>query len=81
MLQSSNMWTRCTDRSDSKFGVETLHLQTRLFGGVDVVRRKAKRGGRPVDKSIESFDCRDQAERYIGKLVSEGHFRPIGEAV
>ena len=76
------MWTKRSDRAKSLCSnTETIHVQARLFGGADVVRRSTRPGRRSVVRSVESFDCRVQAERYVGKLVNEGQFRPIGESV
>ena len=82
MLPSLGMWTKRSDRAEPFCSnTETLHLQGRLFGGADVVRRSTRPGRRAVVRCVESFDCRVQAERHVGKLVSEGQFRPVGESV
>lgn len=82
MIPSPRMWTKRSDRAEPLCSnTETLHLQGRLFGGADVVRRSTRPGRRTVVRCVESFDCRVQAERYVGKLLSEGQFRPVGESV
>lgn len=64
----------------SKIGRETLHVQTRLFGGADVVLRQSRQGSRVVTKRVESFESQSQAQRYVDQLVRERDFRPIGES-
>ena len=82
MLVIQIMWTRVTSASkqvsDKRTG-ETMHLQTRLFGGVDVIRSSSRSGGRSSSKNIEFFESHAQAERHVRKVLAEDGFRAVGE--
>ena len=58
-----------------------MHLQTRLFGGVDVIRRTSRSSGRSSPKRVEFFESHAQAERHIRKILVEDGFRAIGESL
>ena len=78
------MWVRVMDSTkevNGMVGVETMHLQTRLFGGVDVVRGVVFRRGRSPLKSVESFDSHAEAECHVRKVLADDGFHAVGESV
>ena len=84
MLVFKPMWTRVTSASkqvNDRGTGETMHLQTRLFGGVDVIRRSSRSGGRSHSKNIEFFESHAQAERHVRKVLAEDGFRAVGESL
>ena len=83
LWSNHDMWTKLDTSSHPRRSrnrrAETLHLQTCLFGGADVVRQ-SRGTSRVTSYSVVAFESVELAERHVDHVLQSEDFKRMGES-